>query len=172
MPTALPWRDWPHAPALGAFLARHRDDPVLGELERAYVAARAQHQRRATADAADPANALSYGVVHADGTYIEVHPLVGVGVGVWRATGERTADLTIVFQDVDPSPAGLAAGALTVRVAVAVDATGSAITAPFTTEGRAPDGTVLFANAFTAMATRLAVEPMAPQGTPAATPAA
>ena len=123
-------------------------------------------------DAADPSNALSYGAFHADGTYVELHPLVGVGIGVWRATGERTADLTIVFQDVDPTPAGVAPGTLIIRVAVEVDPTGNALTAPFTSEGRAPDGTVLFANAFTATATRMAVEPMAPPEPPAvATPA-
>jgi hypothetical protein len=119
-------------------------------------------------DAADPANALSYGAFHADGTYVEVHPLVGVGVGVWRPTGERTADLTIVFQDVDPTPAGVAPGTLVIQAAVEVDPTGGALTAPFNSEGRAPDGTVLFANAFTATATRLEVEPMVPLGTPAA----
>ncbi len=124
-------------------------------------------------DAADPANALSYAAFHADGTYVEVHPLVGVGVGVWRPTGERTADLTIAFQDVDPSPAGVAPGTLIIRSAVEVDPTGDALTAPFTSEGRAPDGTALFANAFTATATRMEVEPMVAAGTPAAaTPAA
>jgi hypothetical protein len=124
-------------------------------------------------DAADPANALSYAAFHADGTYVEVHPLVGVGVGVWRPTGEHTADLTIVFQDVDPSPAGVAPGTLIIRAAVEVDPTGEALTAPFNSEGRAPDGTVLFGNAFTATATRMEVESMVPPGTPAAaTPAA
>jgi hypothetical protein len=119
-------------------------------------------------DAADPANVLSYAAFHADGTYGEVHPLVGVGVGAWRPTGARTADLTIVFQDVDPSPAGVAPGTLVIRAAVEVDPTGDALTAPFTSEGWGPDGTVLFTNAFTATATRLVVEPMGPLGTPVA----
>ena len=119
-------------------------------------------------DAADPANALSYAAFHADGTYVEVHPLVGVGVGAWHPTGERTADLTIVFQDIDPSRAGIAPGTLIIRVAVEVDPTGDALTAPFTSEGRGPDGAVVFTNAFTATATRLAVEPMVPLGTPMA----
>jgi hypothetical protein len=124
-------------------------------------------------DAADPANALSYAAFHADGTYVEVHPLVGVGVGVWRPTGERTADLTIVFQDIDPTPAGAAPGTLIIRAAAEVNSTGDALIAPFSSEGRAPDGTVLFANTFTATATRLEIEPMVPLGTPeAATPTA
>jgi hypothetical protein len=124
-------------------------------------------------DADDPANALSYGILHPDGTYIELHPLVGAGVGVWLPSGERTADLTIFFQDIDPTPDGVAPGTLIIRVAIEVSPAGDALTAPFTSEGRAPDGTVLFANAFTATATRLEVEPMVPLGTPeAATPAA
>ena len=123
-------------------------------------------------NADDPANAPSYAVFHADGTYLEAHPTVGIGVGAWRATGERTADLTIVFQDLDPG-AAVAPGALTIRAAVEVDATGETLIAPYTFEGRGPDGAVLFAAALTATAVRLEVEPMAAAGTPvAAAPAA
>ena len=63
---------------------------------------------RLDTDADDPANPPSFAIFHADGTYVEAHPLVGVGVGAWRATGERIADLTIVFPDVDPNAAGTA----------------------------------------------------------------
>ena len=31
----------------------------------------------------------SFAIFHGDGTYIEFDPAVGVGVGAWRATGER-----------------------------------------------------------------------------------
>jgi hypothetical protein len=119
-------------------------------------------------DAADPANAPSYGVFHGDGTYVEAHPLVGVGLGAWRATGERTADLLIVFQDVDITETGVALGTLTIRAAVEVDATGNAIAAPFTSEGRARNGTLLFQGVLDAVATQIEVEPMTPPGTPAA----
>ena len=105
---------------------------------------------------------------HADGTYLEVDPNIGVGVGVWRATGERSAELTYVFQDIDPEPATTAPGTVTVRQSVEVDAAGDAFTAPLTVEVRIPDGTVVFSAAYTARGTRLHVEPMLPLGTPAA----
>jgi hypothetical protein len=108
----------------------------------------------------------AYAVFHADGTYLEVDPNIGVGVGVWRATGERSAELTYVFQDIDPEPAGTAPGTVTVRQSVDVDATGEAFTAPLTVEVRIPDGTVVFSAAYTARGTRLQVEPMLPLGTP------
>ena len=40
----------------------------------------------------DPANPPSYAIFHADGTYMEFHPSVGTGIGVWEPTGERTAE--------------------------------------------------------------------------------
>ena len=112
--------------------------------------------------------ATAYAVFHADGTYLEVVPNSGVGVGVWRATDERSAELTYVFQDIDPEPATTAPGTVTVRQLVEVDAAGDAFTAPLTVEVRIPDGTVVFSAAYTARGTRLHVEPMLPLGTPAA----
>jgi hypothetical protein len=95
-----------------------------------------------------------------------VDPNIGVGIGVWRATGERSAELTYVFQDIDPEPATTAPGTVTVRQLVAVDASGNEFTAPLTVEVRIPDGTVVFNAAYTARGTRLEVEPMLPLGTP------
>ena len=43
----------------------------------------------------------SFAVFHADGTYVEETPYIGTGIGVWEATGERSADLIIVFQDIE-----------------------------------------------------------------------
>ena len=113
----------------------------------------------------DPANAPSYAAFHGDGTYLEAHPTVGVGIGIWQPTGERTADLTIVCRDLEPT-AAVAPGTLTIRAAVEVDATGNALVAPYTFEGRAPDGAVLFAAALSATATRIEVVPMAAGTTP------
>ncbi len=128
---------------------------------------------RTANDAPGPGVNTAYGVFHADGTYVEVDLNIGVGVGPWRATGERTAELTYVFQDIDPDPAATAPGTVTVRQAVEVDAAGDAIVGPLTVEVRIPDGTVVFAAAYTAQGTRMEVEPMAAQGTPiAATPPA
>jgi hypothetical protein len=117
-------------------------------------------------DAPGPGVETAYVVFHTDGTYLEVDPNIGVGVGVWRATGERSAELTYVFQDIDPEPATIAAGTVTVRQSVEVDATGNAFSAPLTVEVRIPDGTVVFSAAYTARGTRLQVEPMLPLGTP------
>ena len=117
-------------------------------------------------DAPGPGVETAYAVFNADGTYVEVDPNIGVGVGVWRATGGRSAELTYVFQDIDPEPATTAPGTVTVRQSVAVDASGSEFTAPLTVEVRIPDGTVVFSAAHTARGTRLPVEPMLPHGTP------
>ena len=117
-------------------------------------------------DAPGPGVATAYALFHADGTYLEVDPNIGVGIGVWRATSERSAELTYVFQDIDPEPATTAPGTVTVRQSVAVDASGNEFTAPLTVEVRIPDGTVVFSAAYTARGTRLGVEPMLPLGTP------
>jgi hypothetical protein len=117
-------------------------------------------------DAPGPGVETAYVVFHADGTYLEVDPNIGVGVGVWRASGERSAELTYVFQDIDPEPATTAPGTVTVRQLVELDATEDAFTAPLTVEVRTPDGTVVFSAAYTARGTRLQVKPMLPLGTP------
>jgi hypothetical protein len=117
-------------------------------------------------DAPGPGVETAYAAFHADGTYLEVDPNIGVGVGVWRATGERSVELTYVFQDIDPEPATTAPGTVTVRQSVDVDAAGDAFTAPLTVEVRIPDGTMVFSAAYTARGTRLQVEPMLPLGTP------
>jgi hypothetical protein len=117
-------------------------------------------------DAPGPGVATAYALFHADGTYLEVDPNIGVGVGVWRATGERSAELTYVFQDIDPEPATTAPGTVTVRQAVTVEAAGDAFTAPLTVEVQIPDGTVVFSAAYTAQGTRLQVEPFTMASTP------
>ncbi len=123
-------------------------------------------------DAPGPGVNTAYATFHADGTYLEVDPNIGVGLGVWQSTGEHTADLIAVYQDIDSDPAVTAAGTVMVRQSVTVDETGDAFTAPFTVEVRIPDGTVVFTAAYTARGTRLQVEPIAPLGTPVmATPA-
>ena len=76
----------------------------------------------------------SFAVFQADGTYVEETPFIGAGIGTWVPTGERTADLLIVFQDVeggiDPNkPAAFVAGTLTFRLAIEVDSAGDALVA-------------------------------------------
>jgi uncharacterized protein YndB with AHSA1/START domain len=115
----------------------------------------------------------TYAIFHADGTYVEV---VGPDtvIGSWRVTGERTADVTSYNQDVDPFDHAFNPGTLITRIAVELNEAGDTLTAQFTADGRAPDGTILFqAGPFTATGTRIEAEPMVPFESPAAgTPAA
>jgi hypothetical protein len=122
-------------------------------------------------DAADPANFPALAVAGADGTYVESHPQVGVGVGAWVPTGERTATLTVVFRATDQ--AGAPAGVVAAQAEVAVDAAGDGWTSDYAFEATAPDGSVLFAGRATARATRLVAGAAPPLGAVfAGTPAA
>jgi hypothetical protein len=126
---------------------------------------------RVDTDADDPANQPSYAIFHADGSYLEFHPTVGTGIGVWASTGERTADLTVIFADLDPTEPGFTQAATTIRAAVAVDESGNALTAPYTFHV-GPEGAVVYEGMLTATGTRIEVEPMTLLGTPVAgTPA-
>ena len=101
-------------------------------------------------DAPGPGVDTAYVAFHVRRHVHEVDPNIGVGVGVWQATGENSADLNYVFQDIDPEPATTAPGTVTVRQSVELDETGDAFTAPLTAEVRIPDGTVVFTAAYTA----------------------
>jgi hypothetical protein len=115
-----------------------------------------------------PETRASYAVFHADGIYLEVTTIGGTGIGVWHPTGERTADLFAVFQDLDGDPTKFAPGTVQVWWSLEVDAAGTTFTGPSTVEGRAPDGTVLFTVAGATTGHRLEVEPVPPLGTPTA----
>src|SRR6478609_8138485 len=54
-----------------------------------------------------------YLLVHADGTLLVATPYFGDGVGLWQPKGERTADATVVFQDLNSDPTQVAPGTLT-----------------------------------------------------------
>jgi hypothetical protein len=123
-------------------------------------------------NADDPFNPPSYAIFHGDGTYIEAHPTVGMGLGAWEATGDRTADLTIIFADLDPTEAGSARGTLTIHATVTLDASGMTLTAPYTFQGADLGGIVQFQGMLTATATRIEAAPMEPLATPAALSAA
>jgi hypothetical protein len=117
----------------------------------------------ADTDTDDPANPPSLLVFHADGTYVEVEA-DGAGAGSWAATGERTADLTIVFLEGDGGDEGGGGGMVTIRAAVEVAADGQSLTAQYTIEFTAPDGTSTGQYGPGGVTgTRIAVEPM---GTP------
>ena len=89
-------------------------------------------------DADDPANAPEVVIFTGDGGYISVDAEGGTGLGVWEATGEGTAVLTLV------SPFGDEEGffgTFTIRATVEVDAAGEAFTAEYTGEFTDPAGT-------------------------------
>ncbi len=113
-------------------------------------------------DADDPTNAPEVLVVTADGGMIGVEANGAVTAGVWQATGERTADVTITVTTVDESDAS--SGWFVVRASIEVDADGDSFTAPYTFELVDPAGTGTGQyGPITATATRLTAEPM---GTP------
>ena len=108
-------------------------------------------------------------VATADGTYIESHPDVGVGVGTWEATGERSVTLTIAFHA--PGETGTPIGLITAQAMVEVTEDGDEWEAPYSFEAVAPDGTMLFAGEGQSRAVRVGAESMAGLATPgAATP--
>src|SRR5262245_25538272 len=105
---------------------------------------------------------------HADGTWIVATPYYGDGVGAWQPTGDRTADATVVFQDLNPDPTQVVLGTLTASLAIEVDATGDAFAARLASEGRWPDGTLAEKDESTARGTRLGIEPLPALGRPVA----
>ncbi len=112
-------------------------------------------------NADDPANAPEVTIFTADGAYISVDAEGFPNHGVWEATGEQTAGLTIV----SPGMEEAFAGTFLVRASIEVDETGDSFTAQYTGEFVAPDGTETGEyGPGTATATRISVEEM---GTPA-----
>ena len=113
----------------------------------------------------------TYAIVHDGGTY---HEVAGdaTGIGVWQATGERTAEIGYLFQDLDPTSGAFEPGTVILRAAVEVNAAGDAATVTYSVEARAPDGTVAFAvDGLEGTLTRITLESLAFPGTPvAATP--
>lgn len=109
----------------------------------------------------------SLSTFHADGTYIEVLPDGTPSPGVWRPTGERTADLTFYVYFSINDRLVLGEG----RVTVEVDETGNALTEKGTLVGHyADDGSLAIAIESPAEGTRLAVLPVKPLGTPVLPP--
>lgn len=105
----------------------------------------------------------SFAVFQADGTYVEETPYIGAGIGTWAPTGERTADLLIVFQDIegglDPNePAAFVAGTWTFHLSIEVNAAGDALVASGPIEIRTPDGALVEAMDWTGTAKRISVD--------------
>ncbi len=113
-------------------------------------------------NADDPANGPEVTIFTADGAYISVDAEGFPNHGVWEATGDRTAGLTIVSPGMEEEAF---AGTFVVRATIEVNETGDAFTARYTGEFVTPDGTETGEyGPGMATATRIDVEAM---GTPA-----
>ena len=122
--------------------------------------------------AADSPGEANFAIFHADGTYTEWNPVAGVGIGVWRMSGERTVDLVFVFQDTDPAPDVRGPGTATFTLKIELDATGDAFEAEGTIDVRDAGGTQLGVFPFTRPATRMTLETNPATGSIPATPTA
>lgn len=113
-------------------------------------------------DADDLDNAPEVVIFTADGGYISVDAEGLPSLGVWKATGERTAVLNLVSTGVEED--GAFAGTFVIRATVEVDAPGDSLAVTYTGEFILADGTKTGElGPSTATATRIVVEPM---GTP------
>lgn len=115
----------------------------------------------------------SYAVFGVEGTYVEETAYIGAGIGSWTPTGDHTADLIIVFQDIegglDPDkPAAVVPGTLKFWLSIDVSPDGNSLTATGPVEGRKADGTLAYAFTFNGSATRLGLDWVKPVGTPTA----
>ena len=117
---------------------------------------------RLTIDLGGVATIPADGLYHADGTYSQEFADGSGLIGVWRPTGERTADLTLYTLDLVDDK--LARGEA--RLTVEVDETGTALTSTGTFVSLFEDGSVDIAVEVSATATRLDVLPLVPLGTP------
>ena len=88
-------------------------------------------------DASD--NALDTVSFTADGTFTNVEAGGFVSLGAWEATGERTANLTIVAYELDEE--GNNVGSTTLRVSIEVGADSNSFAADVTIEFIQADGT-------------------------------
>jgi hypothetical protein len=112
-----------------------------------------------------------YAVFHADGTYMEVNPDTGTGMGVWQATGERSGELINKWPNINTEGATYVPGTSTLRVTFTVDADGMAYTGEYHLDLTAPDGATLASSEGEFIATRLTLETPSSATPEAATPA-
>ena len=155
---------------LGSAVVLSRLPAAAQEATPAGMAAMATHPVvgawRISIDLGGVATVPADGLFHADGTYSQEFADGSGLIGVWRATGERTADLTLYTLDLVDDR--LARGEA--RLAVAVDETGTAMTFSGTFVSLFEDGSIDMAVEVPASATRLEVLPLVPLGTPVLPP--
>jgi hypothetical protein len=108
----------------------------------------------------------SVAVFHADGTYTEVLPWGAVLVGVWEPTGEHTANLLFLLNDIIDDKIVQGEG----RTRLEVDEAGNTMSLIGNFISLYEDGTVDMAVESPSTATRLEALPMEPLGTPVLPP--
>lgn len=108
----------------------------------------------------------SVALFHADGTYSEVLPWGAVMQGVWEPTGEHTANLTFILNELLNDEMLEGEG----RATIEVDASGNNLSMNGNFIMLKPDGSVDMAVESPSTATRLEALPMAPLGTPVIPP--
>jgi hypothetical protein len=155
---------------LGSAVLLARPGAVAQDATPPNPAARATHPLvgawRWDNDPSHPGTFLSYGIYHADGTYTEALPDGTVLIGVWRPTGERTADFTVFNQYTVNQKFARGEG----RGVAEVDATGNVATTRASFVGRFLDGSIEDAEVFISTGTRLEVLPVISPEELAATP--
>lgn len=111
-----------------------------------------------------------YAIFHADGTYMEENPDTGTGLGVWRATGERSGELINKWPNINTEGGTYGPGTSTLRVTFAVDADGMSYNGEYQLDLTAPDGALMASSEGKFEATRLTIETPSSATPEAATP--
>ncbi len=109
---------------------------------------------------------------HADGSTVWSHPLGGIGIGVWTATGERTVDSMAKFQNIANTVGDFIPGTVTSWSSFTVEEDDT-LSERGVVEVQASDGTVAtrFPHEPENRFMRLTVQPPPSLATPEATPA-
>jgi hypothetical protein len=121
----------------------------------------------------DPGIKWTFSIFHADGTYHEWNgsPITAqrsAAMGVWRPSGDHSADVVFMYQQVDP--ATNAEFTATWRVQVVVDASGDSLTYNGELDLRAADGSPMQTLAGAWPATRVTIEHNPATGSTASRP--
>jgi hypothetical protein len=115
----------------------------------------------------------SYAVFGSDGTYVDETTYIGAGIGSWQSSREPSADLIIVYQDLegglDPNqPDAFVPGSLKMWSSLEVATDGSHLTATRLVEIHDVDGKLVDHFTFNGTATRLGLDWVEPIATPKA----
>jgi hypothetical protein len=113
----------------------------------------------------------NFAIFHPSGTYTEWQPVAGEAIGLWRPTGERTADLMFIFTDANPAIDVYEPGIVTFTITIEIDETGDALAAEGTIDVRDPGGVQRATVPFRRPATRLTFDSNPTTGSIPATPA-